>query len=127
MNGSERCRAPGRHRRQPGLVALLAAAEIGTTYNFYRSGERAPLLRERLARYLDERAAARIVLVGEAPGFRGARVSGIPFTSERQLTGAGPAEATASIVVAACDAAARPIEAAKHDRIVFIKVFYSGA
>jgi uracil-DNA glycosylase len=81
-----------------GLVRRLAAAEIGATYNFYGSGERAPLLRRRLARYLDEHAAARTVLVGEAPGFRGARVSGIPFTSERQLTGEGPAEATASIV-----------------------------
>jgi uracil-DNA glycosylase len=38
------------------------------------------------------------VLVGEAAGYRGARVSGIAFTSERQLTGTGPAEASATIV-----------------------------
>jgi uracil-DNA glycosylase len=76
----------------------VSAARIGSTFNFYRSGERAALLRERLDRYLAERAGARVVLAAEAPGYRGARVSGIPLTSERQLTGAGPAEATATIV-----------------------------
>jgi uracil-DNA glycosylase len=51
-----------------------------------------------LAGYLDRKRDAGIVLVGEAAGYRGARVSGVPFTSERQLTGCGAAEASATIV-----------------------------
>jgi uracil-DNA glycosylase len=77
------------------LVGRLAAAEIGATYNQYAA---TPPLCERLADYLDSRSDAAVLLVGEAAGYRGARVSGIPFTSERQLTGSGPAEATATIV-----------------------------
>jgi uracil-DNA glycosylase len=77
------------------LVERLADAEIGATYNQYAAS---PLLRERLRDYLAVRARTKVVLVGEAAGYRGARVSGIPFTSERQLTGSGPAEATATIV-----------------------------
>ena len=78
-----------------GFVERLAASRIGGTFNQYADSE---LRRVRLARYLHERRRARLLLVGEAPGYRGARVSGIPFTSERQLSGAGPAEATATIV-----------------------------
>jgi hypothetical protein len=80
------------------FVGRLAAARIGGTFNFYRDGEGADLRRKRLREYLELHAAAPILLVGEAAGYRGARVSGIPFTSERQLTGAGPAEATATVV-----------------------------
>jgi uracil-DNA glycosylase len=76
------------------LVERLAAARIGDTFNQYREDR----LAHRLVRYLDERADAPILLVGEAAGYRGARISGIPFTSERQLTGTGPAEASATIV-----------------------------
>jgi uracil-DNA glycosylase len=66
------------------FVDELARTRIGGTYNQYTGSAR--------------RRPARYVLVGEAAGDRGARVSGLPFTSERQLTGAGPAEATATIV-----------------------------
>jgi len=80
------------------FVARLASARIGDTFNFYRDGAGAHLRRQRLRVYLESRADATLLLVGEAPGYRGARVSGVPFTSERQLTGRGPAEATATIV-----------------------------
>src|SRR5207244_6209388 len=77
------------------LVERLAAARIGSTFNQYAASE---LLRGRLAAYLERCADAPLLLVGEAAGYRGARISGIPFTSERQLTGTGPAEASATIV-----------------------------
>jgi uracil-DNA glycosylase family 4 len=77
------------------LVDRLAHSRIGATHNQYARSE---LRRDRLRDYLEARAHAEVILVGEAAGYRGARVSGIPFTSERQLTGAGPAEASATIV-----------------------------
>lgn len=80
------------------FVDRLAAARIGGTFNFYGDGAGAPLRRRRLREYLARHAETELLLVGEAAGYRGARISGIPFTSERQLTGQGPAEATATVV-----------------------------
>ena len=80
------------------LVSRLAGAVIGDTFNFYRHGDGADTRRDRLLAYLRSRENAPLLVVGEAAGYRGARVSGIPFTSERQLTGRGPAEASATIV-----------------------------
>jgi uracil-DNA glycosylase len=77
------------------LVERLARTRIGGTFNQYA---RCEVRCTRLAAYLAARERAEVVLVGEAAGYRGARVSGVPFTSERQLTGAGPAEASATIV-----------------------------
>ena len=77
------------------LVARLAATEIGATYNQYAESA---LLRARLRRYLADRRRATLLLVGEAAGYRGARVSGLAFHSERQLTGTGPAEISATVV-----------------------------
>jgi hypothetical protein len=77
------------------FVARLAATRIGRTHNQYAESD---VRQRRLRRYLESRADAPVILVGEAAGYRGARISGIAFTSERQLTGTGPAEASATIV-----------------------------
>jgi Uracil DNA glycosylase superfamily len=81
-----------------GFVRRLAETRIGSTFNFYAEGAGAQMRRARLTDYLESRFAAGVLLVGEAAGYRGARVSGLPFTSERQLTGSGPAEVSATIV-----------------------------
>jgi uracil-DNA glycosylase len=81
--------------RWSSFAAALAGTPIGATFNQYAASRR---LERRLANYLERRCAAELLLVGEAAGYRGARVSGLPFTSERQLTGFGPAEASATIV-----------------------------
>jgi uracil-DNA glycosylase len=77
------------------FVNDLASARIGATHNQYADSA---VRRRRLVEYLESRRGARLLLVGEAAGYRGARVSGLAFTSERQLTGSGPSEASATIV-----------------------------
>jgi uracil-DNA glycosylase len=91
------------------FVLRLAGARIGRTHNQYADSEPR---RERLHAYLREKREAPILLVGEAAGYRGARVSGLAFTSERQLTGAGPAEASATIVHRVLD------ELGAHDHVL---------
>jgi uracil-DNA glycosylase family 4 len=87
--------AAGGGRALGALVERLARARIGATYNQY---SRSRLCRERLDQYLGKCVEAPIILIGEAAGYRGARISGVPFTSERQLSGTGSAEASATIV-----------------------------
>lgn len=73
------------------LLTELARARIGRTFNQFRqSGPNdvpgAPKIRlANLRHYLEERASAPIVAVGEAAGYQGMRWSGIAFTSERDL------------------------------------------
>jgi uracil-DNA glycosylase len=87
------------------LVAALAGAVAGQTCNFYsdasdagESAGAAGTRRERLRRYLTCRWDAPVVLVGEAAGWQGARLSGIAFTSEHQLLGRGKKEPSATVV-----------------------------
>jgi uracil DNA glycosylase superfamily protein len=77
------------------LLQDLARAEIGTTFNPFRESgaddlEGAAAIRlANLHRYLQERAGADVVAVGEAAGYQGMRWSGIAFTSECDLLGWG--------------------------------------
>jgi uracil-DNA glycosylase len=74
-----------------GLLRDLSRATIGATFNPFREADpddvpNAPSIRlANLRNYLDERAGADVVAVGEAAGYQGMRWSGIAFTSERDL------------------------------------------
>jgi len=73
------------------LLAELARIRIGATFNQYAEAGRddvpgAPAIRlANLRAYLEERAGADVVCLGEAGGYQGMRWSGIAFTSERDL------------------------------------------
>jgi uracil DNA glycosylase superfamily protein len=73
------------------LLGDLAQASIGTTFNQFREVgpadvPGAPAIRlANLRQYLEERAGAEVLAIGEAAGYQGMRWSGIAFTSERDL------------------------------------------
>ena len=79
------------------FVERLAATPIGETFNQF-SGNAGRLQREMLLRYLSARRSAEIVLCGGAAGYRGARLSGVAFTSVAQLGLGNTSEASATIV-----------------------------
>ena len=74
------------------FVADLSVAAIGTTVNPYachdpgldRTGG-AETRQRNLTRHLLDRRRPALMLVGEAPSYRGCRFAGIAFTSERTL------------------------------------------
>ena len=68
---------------------LANVPALPATVNPYAGDGPAAVRRDNLARYLSLMLARRpaLLLVGEAPGYRGARVTGVPFTSEAVLLG----------------------------------------
>jgi len=73
------------------LLRDLSQATIGATFNEFRGVGSddvpdGPAVRlANLRHYLEERAAADVVAIGEAAGYQGMRWSGIAFTSENDL------------------------------------------
>lgn len=81
------------------LICRLAVARIGATCNQYSDAvEGARERRERLRSYLVARWEAPLILVGEAAGYQGCRLSGIAFTSMHQLGCGTTKEPSATIV-----------------------------
>ena len=73
------------------FVERLAAVEAGPACNnfFNRSVPANELRRRNLEIYLQEMLdrRPRVLLVGEAPGFRGMRITGVPFTNRTIIEG----------------------------------------
>ena len=79
------------------FIEELAATRCGSTCNFYSEEiEGAAAMRDNLRCYLTQRWEAPIVLAGLAPGLKGARQTGVPFTSQWQLAGTGSREVSAT-------------------------------
>jgi uracil-DNA glycosylase len=76
-------------RRLDRFIDALARVPVSDrASNQYAHGIRENAIRRRnLRRYLEEIAQPRILLVGEAPSYRGGRLTGIPFASEQIMLG----------------------------------------
>jgi uracil-DNA glycosylase len=78
------------------LAELAAVPSTNVMCNVYHADQEGSARRlAALATYLEEQWDAPLLLVGEAPGHLGARLSGVPFTDERTLYGHGQGEVTA--------------------------------
>ena len=78
-----------------GFVDRLASVQTGPgcTNFFDHSVSANALRRQNLALYLQEmrERSPKVLLLGEAPGFRGMRLTGVPFTNRTILAGAADA------------------------------------
>jgi hypothetical protein len=98
---------PGRTATVDEVMAGVARIGVVGALNLYdeadsrawgdRPGQAAERARS-LRHHLVDHWTAPTVLVGEAPGQDGARWTGVPFSSCRQLTGSGPTESTATVM-----------------------------
>ena len=72
-------------KRFDSLINALSRVELSDrACNQYARGDRANAIRRRnLELYLEEIRSPRMILIGEAPSYRGGRLTGIPFTSEQ--------------------------------------------
>jgi hypothetical protein len=88
------------------LDSVLAIPSTALAMNFYlpdsdSEGEfrtSAAERRDRLLTHLSRVWGGDLVIVGEAPGWKGARQSGVPFTSARTVGLEGSSEGSATIV-----------------------------
>ncbi|MBO0980156.1 uracil-DNA glycosylase [Microbacterium sp. SD291] len=88
------------------LESVLAIPSTTLATNFYlpdsdaEGGFRTTAVErcDRLLAHLDRVSDGDIVIVGEAPGWKGARQSGVPFTSAKTVGLQGSSEASATIV-----------------------------